>query len=174
MRPLAVAPRGGGSRARAGGRARRGLCAAAPEAVASQVALARPLLKRYHAHPFSSDCVRCCPNSGEHRHLTSDEHQARDLARTVIRAYENQPVKGTPLYLPDGRAVAADARRPRSYLAPSRARHVARPPPNPQVWADLLHDELFEILEDEEFERYLREYNPVNWLKHLKGIFPGL
>ena len=129
------------------------------------MALARPLLKRYHAHPFSSDCVRCCPNSGEHRHLTSDEHQARDLARTVIRAYENQPVKGTPLYLPDGRAVAADARRPRSYLAPSRARHVARPPPNPQVWADLLHDELFEILERDDALSRMRTFSTEKWLQ---------
>ena len=91
----------------------------------AQVALARPLLKRYHAHPFAAQTIRCCPNSGEHRELGPDEAAARDLARTVIRAYEHQPVKGAPLCLPGGKVVAADARRAASSRAPPRARATA-------------------------------------------------
>jgi len=106
-----------------------------------EVALARPLLKRYHAHPFAAQTIRCCPNSGEHRELGPDEAAARDLARTVIRAYEHQPVKGAPLCLPGGKVVAAD------------------------VWANLLHDDLFEILEADDALRRMRAFSTEKWLE---------
>ena len=127
------------------------------------MALARPLLKRYHAHPFAAQTIRCCPNSGELRELGPDEAAARDLARTVIRAYEHQPVKGAPLCLPGGKVVAADARRAASSRAPPRARATAGT--LPQVWANLLHDDLFEILEADDALRRMRAFSTEKWLE---------
>lgn len=90
--------------------------------------MARPQLRRSAPSPFLESGGLCYDaNAGTVSALAPDAALAQELARTVLRAYANQPIHGPSLVLPGGCVATDDVPslrvrgRPRARTAPPDA-----------------------------------------------------